>query len=279
MNSLFTCGFGHSDQGEKTTSSVSHPKHRSVACSSHRTTEPLCVGGAGVRSFFDLREKIFLSRNTRGLSSHRGSSFWKWLGWPSDQCRLSIFLWDGQSSSPKTHSLFWDFSHSDQGEKKLPRLPHIQSIGLWSTYLTKLWYHFVWMKQRLGVFSIYIQRSFLKPEYRVPGTADRVFSFHFTNQIKTWVRRWITSFLTPKHTGVVGSVVQMRRPERTCGTTQPTTVSNKQARSPTRRRPGVQEDETEGVRCVGVQVRAWGHGKVEGLEALSSTTKLPAQRR
>jgi hypothetical protein len=50
-DSLFICGFGRSDQGGKTPSSVLQLKHRSVTNLSHGAAVPLCIGEVGVRGF------------------------------------------------------------------------------------------------------------------------------------------------------------------------------------------------------------------------------------
>jgi len=46
---------------------------------------------------------------------------------------------------PRDSLFICGFGRSDQGEKKLPRLPHIQSTGLWPAHLTELRCRCVWV--------------------------------------------------------------------------------------------------------------------------------------
>jgi hypothetical protein len=74
-NSLFYLSFRPQwPSGKKTLSSAPHPKHMSVTSSSHGVTVPLYIGKAGVRGFFDLRDKIFVSGQL--ISRSCGVSVW-----------------------------------------------------------------------------------------------------------------------------------------------------------------------------------------------------------
>ena len=82
---------------------------------------------------------------------------------------------------PRDSLFICGFGRNDQGGKKLPRLPHIQSTGLWPAYLTELRCRCVWVGQGFGGFlDLRGKIFFLSRNTRgCLATADRVFLYFF----------------------------------------------------------------------------------------------------